>query len=168
MLEDAVSPPPSLKMVGHDGFLKTLSKEALSIIAANYGQAGKPIAQIRSLGGAMAHVSPQATAFAHRENEALVVVPAFAPSNATEEQAHHIRQAAWRPLEPLTSGAFVNFLSDGSEASVAAAYPSATYARLASIKAAYDSDNVFNQNQNIRPACPDSSLKDRSTGYACF
>lgn len=108
--------------------------------------------QIRSLGGAMARVSPQATAFAHRENEALVIVPAFAPSNATEEQAQHIRQTAWGPLEPVTSGAYINFLSDASDASVAAAYPSATYARLVSIKATYDPDNVFNQNQNIKPA----------------
>lgn len=152
MLEDAVPPPPSLKLVGHDGFLNTLSTEALSVLAANYGQPGQPIAQIRRLGGAMARVSPQATAFAHRESEALVIVPAFAPVNASEEQAQHIRQAAWHPLEPLTSGAYVAFLSDASQASVAAAYPSATYARLASIKATYDPDNVFNQNQNIKPA----------------
>jgi 3-oxoacyl-[acyl-carrier protein] reductase len=32
MLEDAVSPPPSLKLVGHNGFLKSLSTEALSVI----------------------------------------------------------------------------------------------------------------------------------------
>jgi hypothetical protein len=152
MLEDEVPPPPSFKMVGYDGFLKTLSTEALGVIAANYGRVGTPMVQIRSLGGAMARVSPQATAFAHRESEALVIVPAFAPSNATEEQAQHIRQTAWCPLEPVTSGAYINFLSDASDASVAAAYPSATYARLASIKATYDPDNVFNQNQNIKPA----------------
>ncbi len=152
MLEDAVSPPPSLKMVGHNGFLKILSQEAIAVLAANYGKPGKPIAQIRSLGGAMARVSLQATAFAHRESEALVIVPAFAPVNAPQEQAHHIRQAAWGPLAPLSSGAFVNFLSDASQTSVAAAYPGETYARLASVKATYDPDNVFNQNQNIKPA----------------
>ncbi len=151
MLEDAIAPPPSLKLVGHNGFLKSLSTEALAVIAANYGKPGQPIAQIRSLGGAMARVSSQATAFAHRESEALVIVPAFAPADAPEEQADQIRQAAWHPLEAWSSGAFVNFLSDASEASVAAAYPSATYARLASIKASYDPDNIFKMNQNIKP-----------------
>jgi hypothetical protein len=107
---------------------------------------------IRSLGGAVTRVSPQATAFAHREHEALVIMAAFAPSATPEEQVRHIRQAGWRPLEPLTTGAYVNYLSAAGEASVAAAYPSATYARLASIKAIYDPDNVFNQNQNIKPA----------------
>jgi FAD/FMN-containing dehydrogenase len=152
MLEDAVSPPPSLRVVGHNGFLKTLSPEAIAALAAHYGQAGQPIAQIRALGGAMARISPEATAFAHRGNEALVIVPAFAPNEASDEQAQRIRQAAWQPLAPMTNGAFLNFLSDASEASVASAYPSATYARLARIKARYDPDNIFNQNQNIQPA----------------
>lgn len=150
MLEDA-APPPGVRTASHNGFLKTLSSEMLTLLATHYGQAGQPLAQIRSLGGAMARVSSQETAFAHRENEALVVVPAFAPVNATEEQTHQIRQAAWRPLEPWASGAYVNFLSEASEASVAAAYPSATYARLARIKALYDPDNVFHFNQNIKP-----------------
>lgn len=152
MLEDAVTPPPSLKLIGHNGFLKTLSQEAISILAANYGKPGKPIAQIRSLGGAMARVSPQATAFAHRESEALVVVPAFGPANVSEEQADQIRQAAWSPLAPLSQGAFLNFLTDASQTSVAAVYPGETYARLAEVKAIYDPTNVFSQNQNIRPA----------------
>ena len=151
MLEDAVPPPPSLRAANHNGFLKTLSNKALAIMATNYGKPGTPILQIRGLGGAMARVSQEATAFAHREHEALATGVAFTPSNAPEEQAQHIRQAAWRPLEPVTSGAYVNFLSDASQASVAAAYPSATYARLASIKTSYDPDNVFNQNQNIKP-----------------
>jgi hypothetical protein len=129
-----------------------LSPEVIATLAANYGQPGKPIAQLRSLGGAVARVNAQATAFAHREAEALVIVPAFAPADAPAEQVEQIRQAVWRPLAPLTNGAFINFLSEASEASVAAAYPSATYARLASVKASYDPDNLFNQNQNIRPA----------------
>jgi FAD/FMN-containing dehydrogenase len=152
MLEDAASPPPALRLVGHDGFLKTLNAETIAALAANYGQTGKPIAQIRALGGAVDRVSSDATAFAHRGNEALVVVPAFAPKDASDEQAQQIRQAAWQPLAPFASGAYLNFVSDVSEATVAAIYPSATYARLARIKAEYDPDNIFNQTQNIKPA----------------
>jgi FAD/FMN-containing dehydrogenase len=152
MLEDAPPFPPSSKLAGHNGFVRTLDAEVLEILAANYGKAGAPIAQVRRLGGAMARVSPAATAFAHRENQALVVVPAFAPADAPAEQTQQIRQAAWRPLEPCGNGAYGNFLSEASKASVAAVYPGETYARLARVKAIYDPENLFNQNLNIPPA----------------
>ena len=152
MLEDAQPLPPSFKMVGHNGFVRTLGAEVLGVLAAHYGQAGAPIAQIRRLGGAMARVDPQATAFAHRENEALIVVPVFAPADAPVEQVQQIRQATWGPLAPWSSGAYGNFLSEASAASVAAAYPGETYKLLARIKAIYDPDNIFNQNLNIPPA----------------
>jgi FAD/FMN-containing dehydrogenase len=152
MLEDAQPLPPSFKMVGQDGFVRTLGAEVIEVLATHYGQAGAPIAQIRRLGGAMARVDPQATAFAHRENEALVVVPAFAPADAPAEQVQQIRQTAWGLLAPWSSGAYGNFLSEASEASVAATYPKETYVRLARIKASYDPENLFNQNLNIPPA----------------
>jgi FAD/FMN-containing dehydrogenase len=151
MLEDAQPLPPSFKIVGHNGFVQTLGAEVLDVLATHYGQAGAPIAQIRRLGGAMARVSPQATAFAHRENEALVVVPAFAPADAPLEQVQQIRQATWGPLAPWSSGVYGNFLSEASAASVAAAYPGATHTRLARIKAIYDPENLFSQNLNIQP-----------------
>jgi FAD/FMN-containing dehydrogenase len=152
MLEDAQVLPPTVRLAGHNGFVKTVSADLIEVLAAQYGQAGAPIAQIRRLGGAMARVSQEATAFAHRENEALVVIPAFAPADAPAEQVQQIREAAWRPLAPCSYGAYGNFLSEASEASVAAAYPGETYTRLARIKAIYDPENLFNQNLNIPPA----------------
>ncbi len=64
MLEDAVM-PPGLKSAGQNGFVKTFSKDVVDAIVTNYGWTGTPILQIRSLGGAMNHISPDATAFAH-------------------------------------------------------------------------------------------------------
>jgi FAD/FMN-containing dehydrogenase len=150
VLEDAML-PPGLKTVSDNGFIKTLDDEVLNVLTANYGQPGTAIIQIRSLGGAMARVSPDATAFAHRDYEAFVLAAAFVPVDTPPEQANRVREDAWRPLKPLTSGAYINFLTDASEPGVAAAYPAATYSRLASVKAAYDPDNVFNQNHNIKP-----------------
>ena len=49
-------------------------------------------------------------------------------------------------------GAYVNFLGDEGEARVRAAYPGATWDRLAAIKARYDPTNLFRLNQNIPPA----------------
>jgi FAD/FMN-containing dehydrogenase len=48
-------------------------------------------------------------------------------------------------------GVYVNFLGNEGRARVGEAYPSDTYARLAQVKAAYDPENVFAANQNIRP-----------------
>lgn len=74
------------------------------------------------------------------------------PADSTPEVVEGVRQEMWKWLRPFASGAYINFLSDASGPSVAAAYPPATYDRLAAVKAVYDPDNVFNQNHNIRPA----------------
>ncbi len=50
-------------------------------------------------------------------------------------------------------GAYVNFVrGDDDEAAVRSAYPDATYARLAQVKAKYDPENIFHRNQNVPPA----------------
>ncbi len=151
MLEDAVS-PPGLKSAAQNGFVKTLSKDVIEAMAANYGRVGTPILQVRSIGGAMARISPDATAFAHRDYEAFVLAASLVPTDTPDEQTERIKHESWRPLKPFAAGAYVNFLTDVGEPSIAAAYPTATCDRLAGIKAVYDPDNVFNQNANIKPA----------------
>ena len=59
----------------------------------------------------------------------------------------------WHALDDVApNGGYVNFLADEEgEAGVRATYGS-NYDRLAAVKAAYDSDNVFQLNQNIKPS----------------
>ncbi|WP_405142068.1 FAD-binding oxidoreductase [Sphaerisporangium sp. NBC_01403] len=108
--------------------------------------------QLRVLGGAMARVPVDATAFAHRNSKIMVNVAAF--YERLEERA--IREA-WvielsGVLRQSDAGAYVNFLQDESIDRVRAAYPGETWNRLRAIKAEYDPTNLFRLNQNIPPA----------------
>ena len=62
------------------------------------------------------------------------------------------RRVSRRRSARTDAGAYVNFLGDEGEARVRAAYPGATWDRLAPIKRRYDPDNLFRLNQNIPPA----------------
>jgi FAD/FMN-containing dehydrogenase len=110
------------------------------------------VAQLRVLGGAMARVPPEATAFAHRASRIMVNVAAF--YEGPEDRA--IREA-WvsgfaAALHQDDAGAYVGFLGEEGEARVRAAYPGATWDRLRAIKGRYDPANLFRLNQNIPPA----------------
>lgn len=116
------------------------------------------VAQLRVLGGAMARVPADATAFAHRSSRIMVNVAAL--YEQLDEKATH---EAWvedfaAALQQADQGAYVNFLSNEGEARVRAAYPGGTWDRLRAIKARYDPDNLFRLNQNIPP------LENRSAG----
>jgi len=108
--------------------------------------------QIRVLGGAMARVPADATAYAHRDSRIMVNVAAMYLN--PEERPKH---AAWveglaDELRQENQGAYVGFLADEGEERVRAAYPGPTWDRLREVKREYDPDNVFRLNQNIPPA----------------
>ena len=108
--------------------------------------------QLRVLGGAMARVPVDATAFAHRKSKIMVNVAAL--YGTPEEKATH---EAWatnfaEALKQSDNGAYVNFLGEDGERRIREAYPGRTWDRLREIKARYDPDNLFRLNQNIPPA----------------
>jgi FAD/FMN-containing dehydrogenase len=107
------------------------------------------------LGGAMARVPREATAFAHRSSRIMVNVAAFyeGPEDRALREAWVAEFAA--ALHQGDIGAYVNFLSDEGEARIRAAYPGPTWDRLVAIKGRYDPTNFFRLNQNIPP--PDRS-----------
>jgi hypothetical protein len=97
-------------------------------------------------------VPADATAFAHRERRIMATVVAM--YETPEERPVH---DAWvtdlaSGLSQGDPGAYAGFLGDEGEARVRAAYPGATWDRLAAIKASYDPGNLFRLNQNVPPA----------------
>jgi FAD/FMN-containing dehydrogenase len=132
-----------------DSFDETAAKTVVSQLEIS--DAMMAVTQIRVLGGAIARIPDDATAYAHRQRRIMLNVacmyqyPAEAPS----------RQAWTDDLAAALGGgdeAYVNFLGDEGPDRVRAAYPGATWDRLREIKRRYDPTNLFRLNQNIPPA----------------
>jgi hypothetical protein len=112
--------------------------------------------QIRVMGGAMARVPWDATAFAHRTRKILINVACFYEGDADKpirEAWMHATTAAIREAAGATDTcAYVNFVNDEGPERIHDIYPDATYRRLAEIKRRYDTGNQFLRNQNVPPA----------------
>jgi hypothetical protein len=136
-------------------FIDTIDRDVSQTIIEHLRASDAPmrVAQIRVLGGAMARVPAEATAFAHRSSRIMVNVAAF--YEGTEER---VAREAW--VTDFAAGlsqegegaAYVGFLGEEGEERVREAYPESTWDRLALIKGRYDPTNLFRLNQNIPPA----------------
>jgi FAD/FMN-containing dehydrogenase len=135
-------------------FVDTLDDAAIDQILEAMAVKTAPAAmtQIRVLGGAMARVGAEDTAFAHRQAPILVTI--ITPFEDVSEAPIH---EAWThglyaSLRPRAIGAYSNFLEVEGESRVREAYPALTHRRLAEVKRRYDPGNLFHLNQNITPA----------------
>jgi FAD/FMN-containing dehydrogenase len=119
------------------------------------------VAQLRVLGGAMARVPVEATAFAHRTSRILVNLAAFydGPGDRPRRDTWVAEFAA--ALRQTDAGAYANFLGDEGEERIRQAYPGSTWDRLVEIKARYDPKNLFRLNQNIPPSSKGTSTSTR-------
>ena len=111
-----------------------------------------PAASLQAYGGAIADVPDADSAFSQRDAMFEFVASARWSDAAEDEQRIAAARRYAASLEPFASGMYVNAMSDEGASGVARAYPPAKLARLRTLKTAYDPDNVFHLNQNIKPA----------------
>ncbi len=137
-----------------NAFLRELEDETIDIILDFVNRATSPFGMValRELGGAMARVPIDATAFAHRDKAFYLAADNSWEDDPRPERHIAWTEAFWRAAAPHTDGASTNFLEDEGEARVRAAYSPASYTRLAAIKRHHDPDNLFRMNPNIPPA----------------
>jgi hypothetical protein len=140
--------------VGHSMFVDRVDRGVANTILDHLEASTAPmrVAQLRVLGGAMARVPADATAFAHRSSRIMTNLAAIY-EDPQQRPAHQ----AWiegfaDAMRQDDGGVYVNFLTDEGEERVRAAYPGATWDRLAAIKARYDPTNLFHLNQNVPPS----------------
>ena len=99
-----------------------------------------------------------ATAYVGRDVDHNIIVDAAWLSD--QDDTVGAADTAWArgfltALQPHRAGVYVNFLdSDDDTSRVRDAYGDDTYERLAEVKAKYDPENVFHNNQNIQPSTP--------------
>jgi FAD/FMN-containing dehydrogenase len=106
------------------------------------------------LGGMLSRVGRDETAFTQRDAAYNVNINAvWTPEDPDAER--HIQWARdyFAAMQPhARDRVYLNFLGDEGPHRVRQAYGSATYDRLAELKATYDPDNFFRLNQNIHPS----------------
>jgi FAD/FMN-containing dehydrogenase len=136
------------------GFVTELTDATIDALLAQAATVGSPLSQIEvlAMGGAIARVDADATAFPHRDAAWLLNVPAMWTDPADTDAEVAWARETYRLLEPhMTGGTYVNFMA-GDETADSTGAHARTRARLEVLKATYDPENVFRLNQNITPA----------------
>jgi hypothetical protein len=148
VLEEAHPPEGVVPVIGNT-LVEDLTGDCIEAIATAYAAGGR-VVFLRSLGGAFGRVDPQATAFAHRGAEALVVSAKFLPPGS-DDDAIAAARAEWETIGRHGVGSYAGFLGSDTAADLAALYPPATLARLVEVKRTWDPENLFRRNFNIAP-----------------
>ena len=140
--------------------LTGMSDQVIGIVAEHAYEATSPRSCVVMfhLGGAVARVPRDATAYPGRDAEYNIVIEGVWLPEQDDDVA--ASETAWargffEALHPHRAGVYVNFLdSDDDSSRVLEAYGDDTYRRLADVKTKYDPENVFHNNKNIQPRTP--------------
>jgi hypothetical protein len=130
-----------------------LSDEVIDIVADSAMRMRSPLTAfpIFQLGGAIARVGDDATAFSGRSAGHTININATTETSAGFDEEREWSRSLWSALAPHHTGVYVNFLMDEGEDRIRQAYGAAKYERLKELKRKYDPGNVFRLNQNIPP-----------------
>jgi FAD/FMN-containing dehydrogenase len=134
-------------------FMREVNDAAIEVMMALFARVPSPmsVAALQQVGGMIARVPADATAYAHRD-AAYDCIPISIWEDPAQDAANLAwGREFWEAMRPFsTGGVYVNNLGEEGEERVRAAY-GANYARLAALKARYDPSNLFRLNQNVRP-----------------
>jgi FAD/FMN-containing dehydrogenase len=147
--------PKGLQWYWKGDFVTTLPDEAIDTHIAHATAAASDMClmHLYPIDGAVHRVPSAATAWNTRNARFSMVIAGI---DNRPQQADALRawgRAYWNAVHPYNmDGGYVNFMMDDEADGRIQATFGENYARLATIKAQYDPDNLFRVNQNIRPA----------------
>ena len=137
-------------------FLPRLSDELLETYRQQGAGMASPMSQlvIFQLGGALADHDATATSFGNRDADSFFAAAGcWPPGTPDYENDRGWARSAWEAIRPYsTGGNYINVqTADDDDTRLREAYRD-SLERLATVKAAYDPDNLFRVNRNIVPA----------------
>ncbi len=143
--------PSGIRRYWKSGYFTDLPDALLDIFIRNVSSRPSPLTPVLffHIRGAASKVRPDATAFAHREDQWDSDIISQWTDAADDNVNIEWTRSFWREIEPFTKGVYVNHLDcdDGNDR-VRKAY-GGNYIRLQAIKHKYDPDNFFRMNNNI-------------------
>ncbi|CAM5685527.1 hypothetical protein STENM36S_09386 [Streptomyces tendae] len=145
VMDNASDDPPVShgEPVSRSGLLRHVTPQFAAAAAQMIRSGAIGWFQLRSVGGAVADVPADATAYAHRDaNFSLVVMGG----------ADEVVDRAWARLSPFLDGLYISFESSLRPERITAAWPPRTLTRLRELKSVYDPEGVFGDNFALTPA----------------
>jgi FAD/FMN-containing dehydrogenase len=133
--------------------LSGLDDGLIDALAAQHLAAPGPQCEIHihQMGGAVARVPADATAFPERSMPFLLnAVTGWHDAGETDAHVAWARAVVAAAGDTTTGRGYSNFQSD--QDAIGVSYGADTYARLVALKDEYDPTNVFRRNQNVRPS----------------
>jgi FAD binding domain/Berberine and berberine like len=133
--------------------LVELTDEVIDILVDHGLRIASPVTvfSIYHLGGAVARVSEDETAFSGRDAGHTVNVIGITVNGEGFDEEREWARGLWAALGPHHQNVYANFLMEEGEERVRQAYGAQKYDRLKALKRKYDPDNFFRLNQNIPP-----------------
>jgi hypothetical protein len=135
--------------------LPPLSDEIIDMLVEHASRITSPLTTIGiyTLGGAVARVDENATAFANRDAaHEINITAAWQPDDPAPGRHIEWVRTFFAALEPHSRGVYVNYINDDTRDRVReTAYGANKWPRLVALKGKYDPTNFFRFNANIQP-----------------
>ncbi len=145
--------PSGMRNYWKTSYLKKLSDDAINTMIEHFATVPHPLTHvvIENLGGAVSRVPQDQTAVDYRDAQYNFLNVGMWSDAAEDEKSIRWVRELWSAMRPFSSGAYVNYETDGDAEQVKAAYSPEKYERLVALKNKYDPTNLFRLNQNIKP-----------------
>jgi FAD/FMN-containing dehydrogenase len=147
--------PSGMRNYWKSSFLSSVNEDCQKTLIEHANQAPTPQCVIgleHMMGGAVARVAPEETAFASRGPEYNLLMLGMGTDPGSDDAIRKWARGLHKAIEPFSTGeVYVNYMDNDESDRIGEAYGSTHHARLIEIKRKYDPGNLFRLNQNIAP-----------------